>query len=179
MTDPYLKPPPADGSLFLKPEERPDPYPRTSDVREMRQRANRETQGFYDYWDGKRCGGLLPARLDLDPVEMVTWLPGLQLIDVFHNPRRLKYRLVGEVDVESRGFNPTGRWLEDGCIGISKEDVFFNYNSCIDQKVMVFDWGEYPCGSGFMQSQETLFLPLASDGDIVDMVITFAVVKRL
>lgn len=167
------------GGIRRPARERPDPYPRTTDVQEMRRRAIPETQSFFDYWAGKRGDRAIPARADLDPVEMAAWLPGLQLIDVFHDPRRLKYRLVGAVDVESRGYNPTGRWLEDGFIGISKEDVFFNYNTCIDQKTMVYDWGEYLCGSGYLQSQETLFLPLSSDGEIVDMVITYAVVKRL
>lgn len=159
--------------------ESSEPYPRTTDLAEFRRRALPPTQAFYDYWDSKRRGRLMPARADLDPLEMVNWLTGVQIVDVFNNPRRLKYRLVGAVEVENRGFNPTGRWVEDGFIGVSLEDVLYNYNTVIDQKTLLYDWGQYPCGGGYLLWQETIFLPLSSDGEIVDKVITYASVKRL
>jgi hypothetical protein len=160
-------------------QTRPDPYPRTTDVTEMQRRASQATRDFYAHWDGRRQGRSMPARADFDPLEMRDWLQGIQILDVFHDPRRFRYRLVGEVEVATRGFNPTGRWLEDGFIGVSQEDVFINYNTVVDQKTMLYDWGEYPCGGGFLVSQETIFLPLSSNGTIVDKVITFSTVKPL
>ena len=157
----------------------PHHYSRTTDLAEFRSRAAPETLAFYDYWDAKRQGRLMPARADLDPVEMVSWLKCIQIIEVYHNPRRLKYRLVGELEVESRGFNPTGRWVEDGFIGISKDDVLHNYNTVIDGRSLLYDWGEYACGDGYLRWQETIFLPLSSDGDLIDRVITYTVTRGL
>jgi len=169
-----------DGSQgYIFTPERPVPYPRTTDLAEFRRRAVAVTLEFYDYWDSKRQGRICPARADLDPCEMTDWLTGIQIIDVFNNPRRLKYRLVGAVEVESRGFNPTGRWVEDGFIGVTREDVLYNYNTVVDQRTLLYDWGQYVCGGGYLLWQETVFLPLSSNGQAVDKVITFAAVKRI
>jgi hypothetical protein len=162
---------------YLASTDLPHHYSRTTDLSEFRNRANAATLAFYDYWDGKRRGRAMPARADLDPVEMVSWLKCIQIIEVFHNPRRLKYRLVGELEVESRGFNPTGRWVEDGFIGLSKDDVLHNYNAVIDGRGLLYDWGEYVCGGGYLRWQETIFLPLSSDGDTIDRVITYTVTR--
>lgn len=154
------------------------PYPRTTDLEEMRQRATTDTLAFYAYWDAKRQGRRMPSRADLDPIEMVAWLTNIQLLDVFENPRRLRYRLVGGGEVETRGFNPTGRWVEDGFIGVSLDDVMRNYNTVIDQRCMLFDWGNYLCGGDYLLAQQTIFLPLSKDDTMVDKVITFSVVTR-
>jgi hypothetical protein len=154
------------------------PYPRTTDVAEMRRRATPATLAFYDYWDAKRGGRLMPARADLDPVEMKAWLPGIQLIDVHENPRRLIYRLVGEVEVEMRGFSHQGREVGDAYFAVSREEALRNYYLVIDARTMVYDWARYRTASGFHVSQETIFLPLSDDGETVNKVITFTVVAR-
>lgn len=156
-------------------------YPRTTDMDEMRRRCRPVTWAFYSYWDRKRLRpdgtrAAMPSRADLDPIEMRPWLGHLQLIDVFHNPRRMVYRLVGETDVAFRGYNPTGRNVEEGLVGRSAADTLQNYALVIDRHLPVFDWAEYVSQSGFMRSQECLLLPLSDDGKIVNMVITFALV---
>jgi len=154
------------------------PYPRTTDVAEMRRRATAATQAFYDYWDGKRAGRAMPARADLDPIEMKAWLPGIQLIDVHENPRRLVYRLVGEVEVAMRGFSHAGREVAEASFAVSQEEALRNYNIVIDQRTMVYDWARYMTANGFHVSQETIFLPLSDDDATVNKVITFTVVGR-
>jgi hypothetical protein len=151
-------------------------YPRTTDVAEMQSRATPQTRAFFAYWESKRLGRVMPARRDLDPIEMKAWLPGIQLIDVFENPRRLVYRLVGQVEVEMRGFSHAGYNVEEAFFAVSKEDALCNYNLVIDSQTMVYDWARYATRSGFQTSQETIFLPLSDDGHQVNMVITYTVV---
>lgn len=156
-------------------------YPRTTDMDEMRRQCRPETLAFYSYWEGKRQRAdgtrrAMPSRADLDPVEMKSWLAQIQLIDVFHNPRRLVYRLVGEADVAFRGYNPTGRTVEEGLIGQSAEETLRNYALVIDHRLPVYDFAEYVSRSGYLRSQECLLLPLSDDGETVNMVITFALV---
>lgn len=153
-----------------------EPYPRTTDVTEMRLRATADTRAFFAYWDSKRQGRKMPARRDLDPIEMKNWLPGIQLIDVFENPRKLVYRLVGQVEVEMRGFNHAGHEVANAFFAVSKEEALRNYNLTIDGGWMVYDWARYAAAGGFQVSQETIFLPLSEDGHRVNMVITFTVV---
>jgi hypothetical protein len=151
-------------------------YPRTTEVAEMLARATPQTRDFFAYWDGKRGARAMPARADLDPIEMKAWLQGIQLIDVFDNPRRLVYRLVGEVEVAMRGFNHAGHNVEDAFFAVSREDALHNYGLVVDGQHMVYDWARYAAASGFQVSQETIFLPLSDDGKRVNMVITFTVV---
>ena len=152
-------------------------YSRTTDVGEMKKHAAPAICSFYDYWDGKRRGRAMPARADLDPAEMKKWLGAIQIIDVLNDPRRLKYRLVGQDEVDARGYNPMGRWVEDGYICSSKEDALLNYNTVIDNKTMLFDWVEIPVSGGYLEAQQTIFLPLSAAGDTVDKVITFTVIR--
>jgi hypothetical protein len=151
---------------------------RTIDVDEMQRRACPEIRAFHAYWDGKRDGRLMPRRADIDPIEMKPWLTTIQLVDVSENPRRLQYRLLGQDQVEARGFNATGLSVDEGFICSSKEYALANYSLAIDNKTMVFDWSPVPYPSGALVEQQTIFLPLSSNGVDVDKVITFSVVFR-
>lgn len=155
------------------------PYARTTDIAEIRRRASALTIRLYDYWLAHKGDRDLPSRADIDPAEMGDWLPGLMLVDVFYDPRRLKYRLVGEVEVESRGFNPTGRWVEEGFLGASLDDVLTNYNTAIDQRCALLDWSGFRCGGGYLTSRESLFLPLAGVDGRVEKVMTFSLVEQV
>lgn len=155
------------------------PYPRTSDLPLFLSRALKSTIGFYRYWDAKRLGRRMPARRDIDPYEMKPWLAGMQLVDVFYHPPRLVYRLVGQLDVDFRGYNPTGRTVEECFIGASFAETSTNYNIVIMQKTFVYDYADYPGASGLVRSQECILLPLSDDDDIVNMVMTFAEVEPL
>ncbi len=149
-------------------------YPRTTDMTLMVGRCRPGMLGFYRYWDGKRAGRHMPSRRDIDPVEMRLWLANMQLIDVHHSPRRLVYRLVGEADVNFRGYNPTGRTVEECGIGHNIEETLRNYDIVISQRSPVFDWSDYVSKSGFLRSQECLLLPLSDDDETVNMVATYA-----
>lgn len=149
-------------------------YPRTTDINLMLGRCLSSTRAFYGYWDSKRAGRRMPSRRDIDPIEMKPWLANMQLIDISHNPRRMVYRLVGELDVSFRGYNPTGRTVEECCIGFSAEESLRNYDIVIGERLPVYDWSDYVSKSGFLRSQEELLLPLSDDDDLVNMVMTFA-----
>ncbi|MBI2256112.1 MAG: PAS domain-containing protein [Proteobacteria bacterium] len=149
-------------------------YPRSTDMAFMAARCRAATLGFYRYWESKLAGRRMPSRRDIDPVDMRRWLTGMQLVDVHHNPRRLVYRLVGELDVNFRGYNPTGRTVEECGIGRSLAETLCNYDAVISGRTPLFDWSDYVSQSGFLRSQESLLLPLSDDDDIVNMVATYA-----
>lgn len=60
-----------------------------------------------DYWECKRAGRLMPGRDDLDPGEMVEFLPRIMLADVEHAPLRFRYRLCGTGICHVNPFDPT------------------------------------------------------------------------
>ena len=67
---------------------------------------------LYAYWDGKRADRSMPARGDIDPVEMRPWLGNLLLIDVTPDGRFV-YRLYGTRFVDSFGLDMTGRSVDE------------------------------------------------------------------
>lgn len=152
-------------------------YPRITSL-DFLQRCSPNTAAFYRYWESKRRGRMMPARADLDPVEMKNWLPGIILVSVLYDPFRLIYRLVGERPVQLRDQNPTGLTIEEGYHGSSLAEVLENYRLVVEEKTLVYDWEHYPSRSGYLQESETLLLPLSSDGEIVDMVILYLETTR-
>jgi hypothetical protein len=66
------------------------------------------------YWNDQRENRIMPARPDIDPLEMgPKLLPHLLLCDLQDRGARLRYRLVGTNVVRRWGFDPTGRYLDE------------------------------------------------------------------
>ena len=74
--------------------------------------ADPRLAALYDYWDGKRAGRAMPARADIDPVEMRAWLGHLLLIEIAEDGRFV-YRLYGTAFVDSFGVDMTGRSVDE------------------------------------------------------------------
>lgn len=73
--------------------------------------ALRDLHRRWEAWRGERA---MPARADMDPVELPRkLLPNLLLVAVEENPRRFRYRLVGtELTAVMRG-ELTGRYVDE------------------------------------------------------------------
>lgn len=52
-------------------------------------------QPLLNYWEQKRAGGKMPARADLDPVDLKPLLGWLSLVDVRPTAPRFAFRLLG------------------------------------------------------------------------------------
>jgi hypothetical protein len=64
------------------------------------------------YWRSKIKNGLLPARGDIDPVEIPSLLRHIILWEVEHSPLRFRGRLVGSHIVAMSGRDATGRYID-------------------------------------------------------------------
>lgn len=128
---------------------------------------------FYDYWKSLCAGRPMPARRDLDPLQIPAgYLPDLMLIDVFHEPRRYRYRLVGTHVVTASGEDRTGRFFDDV--------QFFKTNPAVMQQFETVTATGRPLYSlelftnfanGRHYDVDRLMLPLSSDGRLVDMLL--------
>jgi len=121
----------------------------------------------------------MPSRADFDPIEMKEWLPGIILVDVQHNPRKLTYRLVGSHSVALRQADVTGKTVEEGYHGLTLAEVLENYRLVVDEQLLVYDYDATNSRSGLMRDSETLMLPLSSDGITVDKVIVYLEIEEL
>lgn len=156
----------------------PVPYPRTTSI-DFLDRCSTRVASFYHHWDAKRRGRKMPSRADFDPIDMKEWLPGIILVDVQSNPRKLIYRLVGSRSVDLRQSDVTGKTVEEGYHGPTLAEVLENYRLVVDEQLLVYDCDGTNSRSGLMRDSETLMLPLSTDGKTVDKVIVYLEVEDL
>jgi len=72
---------------------------------------------LHAYWDRKRAGRAMPFRSDIVPTEIPKLLPMLFMVDVEHEPRRFRYRLIGTGVVALTGRDLTGRAVDEQVFG--------------------------------------------------------------
>lgn len=67
----------------------------------------------FDYWRAKIKDGRLPARVDIDPLDLAYVLGNMVLVDVERDPWRFRYRLAGSKLTGRLGFDPTGKYVDE------------------------------------------------------------------
>jgi hypothetical protein len=68
---------------------------------------------LHDYWQELRGARLMPARRDIDAVEIWSLLPYIHVSEWHENPDRVRYRVAGTEVVASIGREISGHWLTD------------------------------------------------------------------
>src|SRR5712675_1523258 len=59
--------------------------------------AHPKTIRLYEYWRQKAVrAGMLPSRRDIDPADIPALLDNIWLLDVVGEPRRFRFRLIGD-----------------------------------------------------------------------------------
>jgi len=149
---------------------------------ELLQGYGANLQPIYAYWLEKRGARPMPRRADLDPTEVPRrLLPGITLVDVVPDPRRYVYRLVGTMEVEVRGYDPTGKSVGEAYFGENAEDATECYDRVVETRAPVLDPLPFLERRRGYRGAESLFLPLSNDGITVNMIMVFfdpdAVVK--
>lgn len=125
---------------------------------------------LHEYWRARRGNRAMPARTDIDPIDMKSLLPVLILIDVVPDARRYVYRLVGTHEVEMRGADPTGKPVEEAYYGESAEDTLYYLDRVVRERQPILYRGTYQPLRTRIQREDVLFLPLSQDGKTVNMV---------
>jgi hypothetical protein len=128
---------------------------------------------FYQYWDSKRRGRLMPSRADIDPIEMPRFLPGIVLIDVVADARRYVYRLVGTREVAMRGKDPTGRSMIEGFFGPSLEETIAMPDRVVTARAPLFFQRKFIAPDRRSGDEEVVLLPLSADGETVSMILAY------
>lgn len=75
-------------------------------------------RAVYDFCAARRGARRMPARADIDPVELPRFaLPNLVLLDIFEGGERFRWRLTGTGVVDRFGRDATGRFGEEVLTG--------------------------------------------------------------
>jgi len=128
----------------------------------------------FHYWDRKRGERVMPARSDIDPNEMRRHLPGIMLVEVKRDPLDFVYRLVGTREVAARGNDPTGKRVADSWFGSNAQDVVANYERVVASRSFLYDFDKFVRPGGRRVQDESLFLPLATDGEEVGQIMVYS-----
>jgi len=129
---------------------------------------------LWTYWRSKAPSGGIPARADLDPLDIPQLLPRIALIDVEQEEGRpqFRYRLAGTEIVERAGRDPTGKSFAELYEGAYLEQALATYREIVETRQPHLSRRRFPVESGrdFL-SYDRLILPLGRDHRTVDMLL--------
>lgn len=133
---------------------------------------------FYEYWTSLAPAGGLPGRQHIAPEDIVPLLSRLWMLDVFRNPLRFRYRLVGTDITRSVQRELTGMWLDE-----VQPQSLTNVN-LRDRYRFILETGRPTWRRGntlwdrdpHHRMVENCLAPLASDGETVDKIIAVSVI---
>jgi hypothetical protein len=93
---------------------------------------------FHAYWLSKRCGKLVPARADIDPVEIHRFLPNIFMMDVIDRGARFRYRLVGTAIGDAAG-DFSGRYVDEALPPPQYALYHAKYQRVVHELAMIYE----------------------------------------
>jgi hypothetical protein len=126
------------------------------------------------YWHTRRGAKLMPARADLNPVDLVKILPKVMLVDVLPQAPHFHFRVVGTNIADWIKFDATGQTLDAVEPENYRRMLFATYMECAGARApiahrILWDSQDVP------HRYKRLIMPLASDGRNVDMLLITSV----
>lgn len=132
----------------------------------------------HDYWNQIRGERPMPARADFNPIDVPSLLPYIMLSDVFYDPLRIRYRLVGTRISEIEGQDLTGKWIDEDAWPEDLEAWYEDYRIVTQSRAPLFGRDDlvYPERSHI--GYEWALLPLSNDGQTVNMILEVIVFEK-
>lgn len=126
---------------------------------------------LFDYWRTHHSEGRLPGRADIDPLDFPHLLGRIYLIEVVRSDERVRFRfrLWGTKISGMFQHEHTGHWLEDIAAPGTFADLERTLLTCVAERRPQFWRREIPRGDIDFVATRRMLLPLASDGETVDM----------
>ncbi|HWB49396.1 MAG TPA: PAS domain-containing protein [Stellaceae bacterium] len=126
---------------------------------------------LYDYWDGKRQGRKMPARADLDPLDMTFIVGNVILVDIVdRSPPRFRIRLHGTNLVQRAGYELTGKMLDELPVTEYRKLAVQSFTQ-VATTAEVLHGRRDRIFDGRIARYETVIMPLSDDGERVDRLI--------
>jgi len=135
------------------------------DRSEIASRLIAELEG---HWNSLRGDRPMPRRDEVDPVNLVRWLPYLSIMELHYEPFRVRYRVVGTEVARITGEDFSNRWLDE--TGWGPEAI--ELNRLLYVKVAQSGQPLYGLSTISFDGREDcqfewVLLPLSNDGKIV------------
>lgn len=126
---------------------------------------------LFQYWVERCRDGRLPGRPDIDPLDFPHLLGRIYLIEVVRTPERVRFRfrLWGTKISGLFRHEHTGHWLEDIAAPGTLADLERTLLTCVEERQPHFWRRTIPGDAIEYVATRRMLLPLASDGETVDM----------
>jgi hypothetical protein len=135
--------------------------------------AVRAHEELFAYWASLRDGARLPGRAHLDPAGIKRLLPTISLIDVRADPQEFRMRLAGTALYGVYGREITGKRLSEIYNTAAADYWRVELGKVVAEKRPAVGVHSLAWRGASHLSILWLRLPLASDGEQVDMILGF------
>lgn len=136
---------------------------------------------LFHYWDGLRGARRMPRRADFQPEAVVRHLPGILLIDVEGLDARgvgiYRYRVVGTEEVRLRGYDPTGKLVQEGFFWSSAEEALTCYETIRKSRSYLYEVAEFFTPKGRWRSEYAIIVPFSEDGRDVSQILVYSLAR--
>lgn len=131
--------------------------------------------GLLRYWRDLRTETRLPSRTDVEPQHLGAVLPWTFLIDVTPTDG-FRYRLVGTAIVQEMGYDMTGQLVSRAYAGPDWDQIRRDYDWVIRERKPCLTRNRVMLpANGTEYCYSRLLLPLATDGEAVDILLGAAI----
>jgi len=139
--------------------------------------AHPKIVAIHSYWQRLAPGvGRLPGRKHIDPCEIPSLLAHIWLIDVVGEPKRFRFRLIGEAGRRMGPPGKAGDFLDQYHEGGIADPALDDFRFVASERMPVWYRGKALSRHRTeMFELERLFMPLASNGVDVDAMLCLTV----
>ena len=130
-----------------------------------------QLRALLDYWDGKRDGRSMPARGDLDPVEIPELLPHIVLVDTAESLAEFRYRLFGTELCKGFGHDRTGCRFAELPRLANFDEIYRGYWLTFTKEAPQYFHGQIDSDENSHIRYSRLTLPLSADGEHINMIL--------
>lgn len=132
-----------------------------------------------EYWDRIRGGRWAPARGDFNPSDIAHILPHVLLMEVCGSKPRFRYRLAGTRTADIHGVELTGRYVDELRPTEFAQLLTEQLMAVVrDRSCQLVHWS-FVNGADQYRDYRVLRMPLSSDGENVDLILTVADYLRI
>jgi hypothetical protein len=131
---------------------------------------------FKAYWDRKRGERSMPARADIDPLDLREHLGWILITELVGETRRLRYRLVGSEIAKRLGRDSTNKYLDELYPAPDHDGVASSFHQVVTSRRPMRMTGEILLSRRTWLTFEVLNLPLSQNGVDVNMIVTRTII---
>jgi hypothetical protein len=130
--------------------------------------GSRALHNLVAWWFDKRGERLMPARRDINPIEIPSALGQIWLCDYLSESGHFYYRLAGDEINDFWGFNLSGKYLDEIVPAERLASVTKKYRMALELPAIVYDRACLSLTEEITRNGERIVLPLSDDGRTVN-----------